>query len=64
MELGPEEMLVVDDLKPGYDTARQRHVHLAAAGWAYDAPATRTVPQPKPRLYFGATEELYRYLFE
>ena len=64
MDLGPEEMLVVDDLKPGYDMARQRHVPFAAAGWAYDVPEIRTFLQQNTPLYFGATEELYRYLFE
>ena len=32
--LKPEEILVVDDLKPGYDMARGGGAHFAAAGWA------------------------------
>ena len=35
-DLKPEEILVVDDLKPGYDMARGAGVDFAAAGWAYD----------------------------
>ncbi len=34
--LAPHEILVVDDLKPGYDMARGGGAHFAAAGWAYD----------------------------
>ena len=64
MDLSPEEMLVVDDLKPGYDMARQRYVPFAAAGWAYDVPEIRTFLQQNTPMYFGATEELYRYLLE
>ena len=36
--LSPDEVLVVDDLKPGYDMARGAGVCFAAAGWAYDVP--------------------------
>ena len=34
----PSEILVVDDLKPGYDMARAAGAHFAAAGWANDIP--------------------------
>ena len=63
MDLGPEDMLVVDDLKPGYDMARQRRVPFAAAGWAYDVPEIRTFMRTNTPLYFDTTEGLYRYLF-
>ena len=33
-----EQILVVDDLKPGYDMARSAGADFAAAGWAYDVP--------------------------
>ena len=48
LQLQPEEMLMVDDLKPGYDMARAAGVPFAAACWAYD------VDQP---------EQLEKYLF-
>ena len=64
MDLGPEEMLVVDDLKPGYDMARQRGVPFAAAGWAYDVPEIRSFMKENSPLYFETVEGLYRYLFE
>lgn len=34
--LEPKDVLVVDDLKPGYDMARSAGVDFAAAGWAYN----------------------------
>lgn len=36
--LTPEELLVVDDLKPGFDMAKAAGVPFAAALWAYDIP--------------------------
>ena len=63
MDLSPEDMLVVDDLKPGYDMAKQRRVPFAAAGWAYDVPEIRSFMRTNTPLYFDTTEGLYRYLF-
>ena len=39
--LRPEELLVVDDLKPGYDMARAVGVPFAAACWANEIPEIR-----------------------
>lgn len=64
MDLRPGDMLVVDDLKPGYDMARQRAVPFAAAGWAYDIPEIRDFMRENSPLYFDTPEGLYRYLFE
>ncbi len=64
MDLSPADMLVVDDLKPGYDMARRRNVPFAAAGWAYDVPEIRAFLQANCPLYFDSTEGLYRYLFD
>ena len=64
MDLSPGEMLVVDDLKPGYDMARQRRVPFAAAGWAYDVPEIRAFMRENSPLYFDSPQGLYRYLFE
>ena len=33
--VNPEEILVVDDLKPGYDMARSAGARFAAVGWAH-----------------------------
>ena len=37
--LSPDELLVVDDLKPGHDMAAAAGVAFAAAGWAYRIPS-------------------------
>ena len=63
MDLWPEDMLVVDDLKPGYDMARQRRVPFAAAGWAYDVPEIRSFMRENSPLYFDTPAALCRYLF-
>ena len=59
----PEELLVVDDLKPGFDMARAAGVPFAAAGWAYDIPLIEEYMRTNCGLYLKTTEELYRYLF-
>ena len=38
----PEDMLVVDDLKPGYEMARSAGVKIAAALWSNDVPEINT----------------------
>lgn len=36
--LQPDEILMIDDLKPGFDMASKAGVPFAAAGWAYNVP--------------------------
>ena len=62
--LASDEVLVIDDLKPGYDMARQRSVPFAGAGWAYDVPEIRDYMRSNSPLYFEDPAELFRYLFE
>lgn len=64
LHLNPEEILMVDDLKPGYDMAKSRNVPFAAAGWAYDVPEIRKFLQGNCPLYFDTPDALYRYLFD
>ncbi len=59
----PEEMLVVDDLKPGYDMARAAGVPFAAAGWANDIGEIEQFMRKNCGLYFKTVPELYNYLF-
>ena len=54
--LGPEQMLVLDDLKPGYDMAAARGVRFAAAGWANDIPEIERFMREGCDLYFKTVE--------
>ena len=60
----PEELLVVDDLKPGYDMAKAAGVPFAAAGWANDIPQIENFMRENCGLYFKKVEELKKYLFD
>ena len=60
----PEEMLVVDDLKPGYDMARAVNVPFAAAGWANDIPEIETFMRKNCDRYFKTVAALGAFLFE
>ena len=59
----PEEMLVVDDLKPGYDMAKAAGVPFAAAGWANDIEKIEAFMRKNCGLYFKTVGELKDYLF-
>ena len=59
----PEELLVVDDLKPGYDMARAIGAPFAAAGWANDIPEIERFMRKNCDLYFKTVEELKNHLF-
>ena len=59
-----EDILVVDDLKPGYDMARGAGVAFAAAGWAYDVPEIESFMRQNCDYYFKKTEELEKLVFE
>ena len=62
--LSPEEVLVVDDLKPGYDMARAAGVKIAAAGWAYSVEAVESFMRQNADFYLESTEELGKLLFD
>jgi beta-phosphoglucomutase-like phosphatase (HAD superfamily) len=60
--LAPDELLVVDDLKPGIVMAKAAGVPAAAAGWAHDIPAIREYMQRECVAYFRTVEEFRRYV--
>lgn len=62
--LSPEEILVVDDLKPGYDMARGAGVDFAAAGWAYDVPEIESFMRKNCDYYLKSVAQLREILFE
>ena len=59
----PEELLVVDDLKPGYDMAKAVGVPFAAAGWANDIEKIETFMRANCGLYFKTVVEFGRFLY-
>ena len=59
----PEELLVVDDLKPGYDMARAAGVPFAAAGWANDIASIEQFMRKNCGLYFKKVKNLRDWLF-
>lgn len=60
--LSREDLLVLDDLKPGYDMARAAGVRFAAAGWANDIPQIEAFMRGNCDLYFKTVAELGAFL--
>ena len=63
-ELKPEEILVVDDLKPGYDMAKAAGVDIAAAGWAHNVRGIREFMTENCEYFCDSVEELRKILFD
>ena len=57
-----EQMLVLDDLKPGYDMAKAANVRFAAAGWSNDIPEIEAFMRQNCDLYFKTIETFGDYL--
>lgn len=62
--LEPDDMVVVDDLKPGYDMARAFGAFFVGAGWANDVAEIREFMKKNSDVYFTKVEELARFLFD
>ncbi len=62
--LAPEELLMIDDLKPGYDMAAACGVDFAGAGWANDIPEIERFMRHNCANYFKTVGELAAYLEE
>lgn len=62
LDLQPEDLLVLDDLKPGYDMAAAAGVPFAAAGWANDVASIESFMRSSSPLYFKKVTELAEYL--
>lgn len=61
--LSPSDVLVVDDLKPGFDMARAAGAVFAAAGWAYDVPEIARFMRAHSDFYLSALSDLEDLLF-
>ena len=62
--LRPEEILVVDDLKPGYDMARAAGVDIAAAAWAHNVKGIAEFMQANCEYFCKTVEDLRKVIFE
>ena len=56
------ELLMIDDLKPGYDMAKSCGVDFAAAGWSNDIAEIEGFMRQNCSFYFRAVEELAAFL--
>ena len=63
-DLPPSELLVIDDLKPGYDMAAACGVDFAAVGWSNDIPDIERFMRINCRYYFKTVAELAAFLEE
>ena len=63
-DLKPSELLMIDDLKPGYDMAAAAGVDFAAVGWAYEIPEIESFMRQNCPLYFKKVSELAAWLGE
>lgn len=61
--LKPEELLMVDDLKPGFDMAKKCNVDFACAGWEKSAPSIKEFMKKNCDYYLETVEELDKLLF-
>lgn len=59
-----EDILVIDDLKPGYDMARAAGVDFAAAGWCFDIPENRRFMKENADCFCKSTQDLMQFCFE
>lgn len=63
-KLQPDEMLMVDDLKPGYDMAKKCEIDFAAAGWAYEHPEIKTFMVENSDYYLRNIKDFETVVFE
>ncbi len=62
-DLSPNELLMVDDLKPGYDMAKACNVDFACAGWAHKIPKISEFMKKNCDYYFDDVRKLEQFLF-
>ena len=62
LKLQPKDLLMIDDLKPGFDMARKAGVDFAAVGWANDIAEIETFMRSNCRYYFKTVAELAEFV--
>ena len=60
--LKPSDLLMIDDLKPGYDMAAKCGVEFAAVGWSSDVPEIERFMRRNCRNYFKTVAEFAEFL--
>ena len=64
-QLAPEQLLVVDDLKPAWEMANNAGVPIAFAGWSkLEIPQITEEMTRLCNFAFSSTEELEKFLFD
>ncbi len=61
--LNSNEVLVLDDLKPGLDMARSCDVDFAAAGWSHSVPEIESYMKINSDYYFSTVDEFEKFLW-
>lgn len=64
LHFSPEELLVLDDLKPGYDMARAANVPFAAALWSGGVPQIRTFMKQNSDFSFDTVSAFGEFLLQ
>lgn len=63
LSLPPEQLLMVDDLKPGLDMARACGVLFTGAGWGNDLPQVEAYLRANSDYYFKTVDAFEEFLF-
>ena len=58
----PDELLMLDDLKPGFDMCERCGVDFAAAGWANDIPEIERFMRRYGKYYFKAVADFGAFM--
>ncbi len=62
--LRPEELLMVDDMKNGYDMAKSCGVPFACAGWSHTDPMIAGFMRSNSDFYFAHVADLEAWIFD
>ncbi len=62
--LKPNELIMIDDLKPGFDMAKRCNVDFASAGWSHTNNLIIEFMKKNCDYYFNKVEELEKFLFD
>lgn len=61
--LESHEIIMIDDLKPGFDMAKKCNIDFAAAGWAYELPEIKEFMKKNSDYYLDTVQDLRTVIF-